>query len=103
MGAVESVGDAGHDAATSCAGVPARLLDQRPAVPFNLADQEGFAVLGRPHQVIEEDEVHPMFVALAVHAGKRTLSTRQSTIHWSARCMIPLDESICVVLLDESI
>src|SRR6516162_746815 len=47
----------------------------------------------------DDDEVHPMFVALVLHAGERTLSTRQSTIHWSARCMIPLDESICVVLL----
>ena len=33
------------------AGVPARLLDQRPALPFNLADQERLAALGRPHEV----------------------------------------------------
>ena len=75
-------------------------LDQRPALPFNLADQESLAALGRAHEVGRRCGL-PMFVALVVHVGKRTPSTWQSTIHWSARCMIPLDESICVVPMDD--
>ena len=40
-----------------------------------------------------------MFAALVVHAGKRTLSTRQSTILRCATRRVPLDESIREVRL----
>ena len=52
----------------------------------------------RMHEVID-DEVRSLFAALVVHAGKRTLSTRQSTILRCATRRVPLDESIREVRL----